>query len=137
MPPRAHAVPSLPPPTSRYDDDAISAHGSDHSSVLSGLSSYDGDVLGATTPASKLAAAAAAGAASGAAAVASLPAVEEEEDGTYVGLGIQLQEPTDGGGASAGFVVTKLIRGAPGDKCVSLHSPLPPFTPLPIMHTSP
>ena len=43
-------------------------------------------------------------------------AAEDEDDGTYVGLGIQLQEPTDGD-ATSGFVVTKLVRGAPGDRC--------------------
>ena len=84
---------------------------------MSQLSSYEEgpEVLAQTTPASKLAAAAAAGAAAGATAISALPRVEEEEDGTYVGLGIQLQEPTDGG-MSGGFIVTKLIRGAPGDK---------------------
>ena len=38
-------------------------------------------------------------------------------DGTHVGLGIQLQEPEDGETAGAGFRVTRLIRGAPGDAC--------------------
>jgi len=32
-------------------------------------------------------------------------------------LGIQLQEPEDGETAGAGFRVTRLIRGAPGDAC--------------------
>ena len=32
-------------------------------------------------------------------------------------MGIQLQEPEDGETAGAGFRVTRLIRGAPGDAC--------------------
>ena len=32
-------------------------------------------------------------------------------------MGIQLQEPDDGETAGAGFRVTRLIRGAPGDAC--------------------
>ena len=78
------------------------------------------DLLNATAPASRLAAAAAAGAAVGAAAAASLSRANGDDaaDGSLVGLGIQLQEPPeDGTGHVSGFVVTKLISGAPGDKC--------------------
>ena len=103
-------------------DDASSAGG------LSGVSSYQGpntessNLLEGTAAGPKIAAAGAAGAAAGAAAVAALGSVPEEDvdDGTFIGLGIQLQEPgADGSGAAAGggFIVTRLIRGSPGDKC--------------------
>jgi len=98
----------------KYDDDVLSEGGISGGSYLSRESGDDDDVLGSTAPRSK--STLGPGGASGAAAAArALPRVEEE-DGTLVGLGIQLQEPT-GGSSLAGFVVTKLIRGAPGDKC--------------------
>ena len=83
---------------------------------------YEGEgatLLDGTAPASRIAAATKAGAAAGAAAVDALGSVaeDEEEEGSYVGLGIQLQEPLDGGGSGQGFTVTRLIRGAPGDQC--------------------
>jgi len=108
-----------------YGEDGYGDEGSVGSSAasrLSGLSYMDGDepsLLDGTAPASRLAAAEKRGAKAGAAAVASLGREEEEEESdenTYVGLGIQLQEPAEGGGGG-GFVVTRLIRGAPGDKC--------------------
>ena len=101
----------------KYDDDVLSEGGISGGSYLSRESGDDDDVLGSTAPRSKSTPGpgGASGAAAAAAAVRALPRVEEE-DGTLVGLGIQLQEPT-GGSSLAGFVVTKLIRGAPGDKC--------------------
>jgi hypothetical protein len=101
----------------KYDDDVLSEGGISGGSYLSRESGDDDDVLGSTAPRSKstLGPGGASGAAAAAAAARALPRVEEE-DGTLVGLGIQLQEPT-GGSSLAGFVVTKLIRGAPGDKC--------------------
>ena len=104
----------------KYDDDVLSEGGVSGGSYLSRESGDDDDVLGSTAPRgtprgkSNPGPGGTAGAAAAAAARA-LPRVEEE-DGTLVGLGIQLQEPT-GGSSLAGFVVTKLIRGAPGDKC--------------------
>ena len=101
----------------KYDDDVLSEGGISGGSYLSRESGDDDDVLGSTAPRSKSTPGpgGASGAAAAAAAARALPRVEEE-DGTLVGLGIQLQEPT-GGSSLAGFVVTKLIRGAPGDKC--------------------
>jgi len=101
----------------KYDDDVLSEGGISGGSYLSRESGDDDDVLGSTAPRSKSipGPGGASGAAAAAAAARALPRVEEE-DGTLVGLGIQLQEPT-GGSSLAGFVVTKLIRGAPGDKC--------------------
>jgi len=98
----------------KYDDDVLSEGGISGGSYLSRESGDDDDVLGSTAPRSK-STPGPGGAAAAAAAARALPRVEEE-DGTLVGLGIQLQEPT-GGSSLAGFVVTKLIRGAPGDKC--------------------
>lgn len=59
------------------------------------------------------------GAADGAPLLGAAPAASAQPaaDGTHVGLGIQLQEPEAGEQAGAGFRVTRLIRGAPGDAC--------------------
>ena len=39
------------------------------------------------------------------------------DDGTVVGLGLQLQEPEPGAFAGRGLKVVRLIRGAPSDAC--------------------
>jgi len=67
------------------------------------------DVLGVTAPASRLALGIGTR-------ETALPYVHEDVEAMYVGLGIQLQEPSNGS-ALRGFFVTKLIRSAPGDKC--------------------
>ena len=46
-----------------------------------------------------------------------LAVIPEADDGSHVGLGIQLQEPETRAEGGTGFKVTRLVRGAPGDAC--------------------
>ena len=54
---------------------------------------------------------------SGMAVPAPTPIAPPIDDGTVVGLGLQLQEPDPAAPAGGGFRVVKLIRGAPSDLC--------------------